>query len=272
MRVTSVEMQYPDKCGCNKKMRIEYCGVCDKGAVREVNQDAIFMDVREDMALFAVADGMGGHMCGEAASGIIVTELRRWWERCRIVSHKIGNPENFDRIVCSLREQIAYANRVIYEQYNNGKNICGSTIVVLLIWGSSYCVLSCGDSRVYYLKGLRCGQMTVDDVWENQPDIIASYEPQRIKEHAYYGKLVRAVGVSKNAELSEQIDTLEGGGRFLLCSDGLYKMCTEKEIKKILRRYKGNRNGDKLLKQMMRRVYADGARDNTSVILVRWAD
>lgn len=263
-------MQYSNKCRCNKKMRIEYCGVCDKGAVREVNQDAIFMDVRKDMALFVVADGMGGHMHGEAASGIIVTELRQWWERCQAVSYRAGNPENFDRIVCSLREQITYANRVIYKQYNNGMNVCGSTIVVLLIWGSHYCILSCGDSRIYYLRGLRYEQMTMDDVWENQPDIIASYESRQIREHAYYGKLVRAVGVSKNVKLNEQINVLEDGGRFLLCSDGLYKMCREKDIKRILRRYKGNRNGDKLLKQMMRRVYADGARDNTSVILVRW--
>lgn len=251
-------------------MKIEYCGVCDKGAVREVNQDAIFMDAGEDMALFAVADGMGGHMYGEAASGIIVTQLRRWWEQCRGVPHQTGNPENFDGIVCSLREQIAYANRMIYEQYNNGTDICGSTIAVLLIWGSDYCILSCGDSRIYYLKGLRCGQITVDDVWENQPHIIASYEPRQIREHAYYGKLVRAVGVSKNAKLNEQTDVLESGGRFLLCSDGLYKMCREKEIRRVLRRYKGNRNGAKLLKQMIRRVYADGARDNTSAILVRW--
>jgi len=252
-------------------MRIEYCGVCDKGAVRELNQDAIFMDVRGDMALFAVADGMGGHMYGEAASGIIVAELRQWWERGLAVPPKAGNPEDFDRIVCSLREQITHANRVIYEQYNRGTDICGSTLVVLLIRGSNYCILSCGDSRVYSLKGRHWGQMTVDDVWQNQPDIMASYEPWQLRGHAYYGKLVRAVGVSENAKLREQINGLEGGGRFLLCSDGLYKMCREKEIKRILRRYKGNRNGDKLLKQMMRRVYADGAKDNISVILVKWA-
>lgn len=253
-------------------MRIEYCGISDKGAVRELNQDAIFMDVNEDTALFAVADGMGGHMYGEAASGIIVEQLRQWWDERHAVSHKTGNLEDMDKVVCSLREQIIYANSVIHEQYNNGADVCGSTLVVLLIWGSSYCIFSCGDSRVYYAKGRRCEQVTVDDVWENQPHIIAEYEPRQIREHAYYGRLIRAVGVSENVILKEQINVLESGGRFLLCSDGLYKMCPKKEIEKTLRRYKGNRNGDKLLERTMRRVYADGARDNVSVILVKRTD
>lgn len=253
-------------------MRIEYCGICDKGALREVNQDAVLMDTREDMALFAVADGMGGHMCGEAASGIIVTELQRWWEFVWRSLLRNGNAESFEKMISSLREQVAYANRVIYEQYNKGTDVCGSTIVILLIRGNNYYILSSGDSRLYSLKGMLWKQMTVDDVWENQPDIIASYQPQQMKEHAYYGKLIRAVGVTQNAEFYEKTGVLESGIRFLLCSDGLYKTCREKELKSILRRYKGKRNEEKLLNRMMRKVYENGARDNTSAILVRWME
>ncbi|MCM1124574.1 MAG: serine/threonine-protein phosphatase [Eubacterium sp.] len=253
-------------------MRIEYCGICDKGALREVNQDAVLMEAEEDMALFAVADGMGGHKCGEAASGILVTQLQRWWEFCWRNLLRNGKAESFDERMTSLREQVTYANKVIHEQYNRGTDICGSTIVILLIQGNCYYVLSSGDSRLYSLKGMCWEQMTVDDVWENQPDIIASYLPWQRKEHAYYGKLVRAVGVSEKAGFYERTGTLESGVRFLLCSDGLYKTCTEKELKNILRRYRGKRNEEKLLNRMIHKVYENGARDNASAILVRCID
>lgn len=253
-------------------MKIEYCGICDKGACREVNQDAIFMDSKEDMALFAVADGMGGHRYGEAASGIIVSEIQRWWERCRTDARTKECSGYFLEVVSSLRAGIERANRIIYEQYNVGADVCGSTVAVLLICGRRYSILSSGDSRVYCLKGFGWKQMTVDDRWENQPDIIARYRPQQLKQHAYYGRLIRAVGVSETVMLNETMDTVRCGIRFLICSDGLYKMCPEKELKKILGRYKGGQNGDKLLAEMIRKVYRNGARDNASAILVRCTD
>lgn len=252
-----------------RRTGIEYCGICDKGKKRETNQDAVFMNAGNGMGLFVVADGMGGHMYGEEASGIIVTELRRWWERT-LETQQEAEKTAFSSLVSSLRVQLANANQIIYEQYNGGDDVCGSTAVVLLISGRYFCVFSCGDSRVYRLKGRRLEQITVDDVWENSAEAVTAYQLDHAAKAAYYGKLVHAVGVSKDAAISENEDVLTKKTCFLLCSDGLYKMCSLRDMKKLLRRYKRTENGETLLRGIMKKVYANGAKDNISAILVRW--
>ena len=57
---------------------MEYSGVCAVGKKRNVNQDAILSETHDDMGLFVVADGMGGHSHGELASRCIVDEMKKW--------------------------------------------------------------------------------------------------------------------------------------------------------------------------------------------------
>lgn len=246
-------------------MRIEYCGICDKGIQRLMNQDAVFMGAHGEMALFAVADGMGGHTRGEAASGTIIAEIKEWWEGLLSGIHG----DEFGYIVFSLQQQLELANRIIYEHYNS-RGVCGSTVVVLLIHGRNYCVLSSGDSRIYYLNRRSWEQLTVDDVWENLPETRMNYSPNQQREHANYGKLTQAVGIASRMAMRGKRDVLKKGDRFLLCSDGLYKMCGEEAVKGLLKEYKGKKNGDKLLGRILREVYENGAKDNISVVLVWW--
>ena len=246
-------------------MRIEYCGLCDKGLNRVMNQDAVFMGAKQDKAVFAVADGMGGHRHGEAASGTIIAEIREWWER----QLTAGDNDCFGEMACSLQRQIEGANRIIYEYYNHA-GVCGSTIVVLMIYKQEYCILSSGDSRIYYLNGRDWRQLTEDDVWENLPEVKSGYSPVQQREHANYGRLTQAIGIAKDTAIKGRMGILKQGDRFLLCSDGLYKMCGESAVKRLLQKYKGRRNGDRLLGQMLEEIYENGAKDNIAAVLVRW--
>jgi protein phosphatase len=109
--------------------------------------------------------------------------------------------------------------------------------------------------------------MTIDDVWENQINIKASLNEENIKTHSNYGKLVNAMGIHPNAQIRILTDNINKRTRFLLCSDGLYKMCSENEINKMLKGYRGFK-GDKQIKQYLDVVYNHGAGDNVSCIIV----
>lgn len=244
-------------------MKIEYCGISDKGKRREINQDAVLMKVYKDRALFAVADGMGGHSYGEMASAAIVEEMEKWWEEFAWKEQE----EDFREALSSLRQRLELANRIIYERYSSSQ-ICGSTLVVLLICGMNYGIFSSGDSRIYYQSGHKLKQLTTDDVWENQPEA-GLYSSEERRDHPDYGKLIYAIGVLPDAVIKGKTDMLKSNDRFLLCSDGLYKMCSEEDIKRTLKDYKSDKDGKQLLTQLLKTVYENGARDNVSVILVR---
>lgn len=242
-------------------MRIEYSSISDKGLYREGNQDAVFAKKNGAMAILAVADGMGGHSHGEKASEIIVSELASCWEA--LCEH---SDCQFGKLVDEIVLYLEHANQLIYEGFNQ-ESICGATIVLLFICGNSYCTISSGDSRIYTRKGFQLRQITKDDVWENQPDVIHNYKKEEIMNHSSRGKLISAVGIKPSISLNIRTDTWSGRRRFLLCSDGLYKMCTERQMKNMLSIYNGDKNGNEVLQKALKLVYKNGARDNVSLIL-----
>lgn len=242
-------------------MTIEHNGLCDQGLKRRINQDAVFMGTGEYSALFVVADGMGGHSHGEKASRAVVEEFRRWWKMFRE-----DRVRDFQHIVQELKNETACINQKIFCQFQKD-GVCGTTLAVLFIYYDQYCILSVGDSRVYHLRGWHMRQITVDDVWENQPEIILRGSRKNLSSHPNYGKLLHAVGTEDECTVNVRTDFLHNGDRFLLCSDGLYKMCDTKEIKSFMRSYKGRKNGSTVMEQILQTVYEKGARDNVSVII-----
>lgn len=240
---------------------MEYRGVCDIGLERTMNQDAIFMGANGDIGLFCVADGMGGHSHGERASREIVDGLEQWWKGFQESAYDY----DFSRMIYALNQVLEKANRNIYKMAGSGQ-ISGSTVVVLFIYRGRYGVLNAGDSRIYLCDRSRVRQLTVDEVWENQVNLHLSSRVK--KQHPNRGKLVNAVGIAEDVRITSSTDQSREGMTFMLCSDGLYKMCSERVITRAL---KECRRGtlDEVVKKLIRKAYEGGARDNTSVILVR---
>ena len=243
-------------------MRLEFAGKSDIGKKRESNQDAFCVYQKEDAGLFVVADGMGGHINGEKASQKIVAELSNWWNSFSPVLFEY----EFRKMMLSVEQTIEYANKCIYTELNRNE-ICGTTVTTLFIYQNFYGVIYAGDSRCYLSQGRKWEQLTVDEVWENQSNI--SNEERMMKNHPNRGKLVNAIGTKENIRCRMITDTISADTKFLLCSDGLYKFCTDRFIKNIMKKCRDEKSMEQAIEKLINRVYKNGASDNISIVIVK---
>lgn len=241
---------------------MKYAARSDTGKVRTINQDAVFAADKEGAGLFLVADGMGGHSHGEKASRLIVKKLTEWWE-CFWPETYGGN---FMQMMYSLKQMVQQANEEIYENYNR-ENICGSTVALLFIYNGAYGVLSAGDSRIYVYHRWKIRQITTDEVWEKQPGIAPSELQKNWKQH--HGKLYNAAGIRREMQCRVVTDEWKAGMVFLICSDGLYKYCRERFLRRCMKHVQRGYHPQRMAEVLVNRVYEMGAEDNVSLILVQ---
>ncbi len=236
----------------------------DPGLCRNINQDAIGGFVNGKMGLFIVADGIGGHSHGEIASNAVISAFEEFWQRIM----NTGKPPEFGILTDMVQQVLYQVNQKIYMQYNKN-NICGTTAVVLLIKNNQYAIFSVGDSHIYTLQKRKLVLKTVDDVWDNLPETMNHYTAKEIAENPNRGKLTQAVGISENMNIHVCTARIETGQAFLLCSDGLYKYCEDRLIKKTLKQTRSEKAAQLAIENMIHRVFSKGAPDNISAIFVK---
>lgn len=188
-------------------LRIKSAGDTHLGFVRRRNEDSIYLG----HFLIAVADGLGGHVAGDVASSTAIDALRRYDQEV-----ESGSPADV------LGRAVNGANEALRRRIKTEPRLAGmgTTLVAMLISGTTAALANVGDSRAYLLhgQGPQRGQTT------------------QITEDHVYGRLVAdAADVPNLPErlarfLDGRLDgrspditllTLQPGDRFLLCSDGL---------------------------------------------------
>lgn len=244
--------------------KILYGSKTDRGLCRNVNQDAIWGAARDNIGLFVLSDGMGGHSQGELASNAIATAFQNYWMQINSMGQLPEAPIMEEQV----QQLLLWVNEDVYHRYNQGQ-ICGATVVVLLVYGENYRVFWVGDSRIYtvYFGGKQ--QITVDDIWDLDPETVRRYSEAEIQQSANNGMLTQAMGTSSIVNIHTLAGRIKPGQVFLLCSDGLYKYCDGKSIYKIMKAFKSEKCIPKVLQQLMDIVFANGAGDNVSIMLIK---
>lgn len=226
--------------------------VSDKGCVRKRNEDAIMS--RSTLGLWAVADGMGGHLAGDFASQEIVSVLESLSAEDL---YKNGVPA----IATAL--ELAHENIKVYSRAELEGKTVGSTVVVLLLDNESVHCLWIGDSRLYRFRNDILEPLTRDHSQAFALMEQGLLSPEEVDEHPSSHVLTRAMG-SGDFNLDYQCYPLEKGDKFLLCSDGLYGELSNAKIAESIKTGTVHNNVQALLQQTL----DSGARDNVSIILV----
>lgn len=234
-------------------------GRTDQGAVREINQDAIFTSttpIGPLPNLFVVADGMGGHNAGDFASHFLIRQL---------VEHVCSLPQNMPKIQ-ALREGIQTANRLLYEKSLEDIQLdgMGTTLVAAVFCDGLLYVANVGDSRLYVI-GREIRQITRDHSYVEE--MVALGRMNRGSEEYLRNKniITRAAGTARTVRADYFEAELEPGEIVLLCSDGLTNMVEERTIQKIV---KNAPSLDAAARILVNRANDNGGLDNISVVLV----
>lgn len=217
---------------------IRSSAVSDVGRVRKTNEDAFLSD--EQVRLFAVADGMGGHEAGEVASRLAIEALGGFIRRSS-ANTDFSWPYGLDRQLSfdgnRLRTAIHLANRRIFREAENNDDYSGmgTTLVSSLFNGSRMAIGHVGDSRLYLLHNGVIELLTQDDSWAAT---ILAHDPRLnaddIARHPMRNVLTNVLGARDQVDVHLAERDLSPGDVLLLCSDGLHGVLDANAIREIL--------------------------------------
>ncbi|HEX3482374.1 MAG TPA: protein phosphatase 2C domain-containing protein [Kofleriaceae bacterium] len=241
------------------------------GNVRDHNEDAHFLD--EDLGVFLVCDGMGGHAAGEVASELAIGAIRVAW----------SGPALHDAAEHWLERATAEAKRQLLEVVRGGviaaheailaeadrdqtKSGMGTTLVGAVIVGGELVFAHAGDSRAYLVRDGISMQLTEDHTLLARLlaagiDVDVSGEGARFRS-----MLTNALGIGEEVKVSTFVVPLADGDRFLLCSDGVSEYVPENEVGEVLTRQSSPaRAAQRLIDLALER----GGGDNATAVVVR---
>lgn len=222
------------------------------GRVRRENEDSLL--ALGERGIFAVADGMGGHVGGKQASTLVVNALAH-----------VPAPASLHDFVkqCAARVHDANALLLARAAQSHGE-VSGSTLALLVAYGERFACLWAGDSRAYVVRDREIAQISRDHNEAQElvaQGIITREEARRWPRR---NVITRAVGVYDDMELEVEQGDMRPGDTFVLCSDGLTNHVEDSEICDIALNASPQQACDALVELTLER----GASDNVSVVVV----
>lgn len=228
-------------------------GITDVGKVRKHNEDSM-LD-KPEIGLWVVADGMGGHEAGDVASQMIVSSLG-----------KIHEGITLDRYIDDIEERILKVNEcLITKARESEKNVTiGSTVVGMLAYDKFCTFFWAGDSRLYRLRDGSLRQLTTD---HSQVEIYIEQgliNRQQAATHPHGNMITRAVGAAEDLFIDFDIQEMQSGDRYMLCSDGLTKHLEDIEFEEML----SEGSVEEACKELTALTLERGAGDNVTTIVI----
>lgn len=226
------------------------------GKIRKENEDSLGWFTTKYGELFIIADGMGGHQGGAAASKCAVQSWNKYFNLYHGTSEEmlLGGLKFSEKAVHNL----GISNPEYYG--------CGSTIVALLINNNCAWYIHAGDSRLYILSDGRLNQIGRDhSVVEDMLEIglINSEEAKN------YPKNVITQSLGGNIDIKRCLPKkilFSCGECFLLCTDGLWNVVEKKLITKCLT---SNNSAQTICDQLINLTLKYGAPDNVSMQIIK---
>ncbi|MBS3939599.1 MAG: Stp1/IreP family PP2C-type Ser/Thr phosphatase [Actinobacteria bacterium] len=235
--------------------RLRATGGTDVGRVRTGNEDSYLIAE----SVFAVADGMGGHLAGEIASAKALEPVEA------LDGRVFGDPQDADE---ALRAAVIEANDVVSQMADDEPAYrgMGTTLTAAMLEGPRLHLAHVGDSRAYLLRNGRFEQLTDDHTLVQHLIDEGQITREEAATHPQRSIITRAIGVSHDVEVDSMTIEIEPDDQVLLCSDGLTGVLDDDHIAQELA------SGDDTQQVITRLIEAANQRggpDNITLVILR---
>jgi len=239
-------------------------GRSEIGLVRTMNQDAFA--TLDPLGLWAVADGMGGHVGGEIAAQTAIASITA---QAQLSADTLRQghtaPPTF------LADAIMQAHHAILGRVQLEPKLRGMGTTIVLLYIETMEVLTAhlahlGDSRAYRFRSGTLTPLTRDHTLIEKYLARGILTPKTARTHPERHVLTQALGMAAPVKPSISSYPLEPNDLLLLCSDGLTKMMEDDDIQNIFTAGKGDpiRTCDRLISESLDR----GGTDNVTVVVI----
>jgi len=250
----------------------QVCAKTDVGLKREQNEDCYLIinretkdiDIQNHGMMFAIADGMGGHAGGEIASKMACQGMADYYSE---KTDLLEGPGYFKAKLEHLKSSVYNVhNKIIeYGRINREFEDMGTTLSILVLTKNKALIAHVGDSRIYRLRQGFLEQLTEDHSMAQLFIEMGYLTPEKVANHPIRHVMSQAVGQGVE-NIFLKIEKVEQGDTFLLCSDGLFGMVPDNEIRDVLLH-------NPAIKDQCRRLVAraldNGGQDNVTVMVVQ---
>jgi len=243
---------------------IESAGLSDVGKKREENEDSYLVD--DELQLYLVADGMGGHLAGEVASSMVVQAIRECLLAERAAEAGQEADETLSPDANRLLAGVKTANRVVVERAQQEEQCrgMGSTVSAIYYVDSTVIAANVGDSPIYLVRRGEIEPLYVPHTLVAEQ---AAIDPERAKmlDERYHSVLTRAIGAASEVvpDISEM--PLFPGDMIILCSDGLSNKVSPEEICAIV----SENNPGESCRRLVDLANERGGDDNITVVVLK---
>ena len=241
---------------------IDYAVRCERGNIRAKNQDNFLclgnylesentglteilksLTDNKSRPMFAVFDGMGGEKYGETAAYLAAKSFNGFYDN----SPKIDMKQFLSQVCSIMNEEICSFAKAKRTEH------VGTTAAILAFDKKEVYICNIGDSRVFQYSGKSLTQISRDHVTSAVSD-----KKPALSQH---------LGISETEFIIEPYiakGEYSNKDRYLVCSDGLTDMVSEKEIEKMLSEHK---TVSDCADALMENALSNGGIDNITIIL-----
>ncbi len=252
-------------------MQFAFFGTSDIGRHRKYNEDSYLCNPKEK--LFLIADGIGGQAAGEIASKLAIRNIEEFVVRSHSedITWPIPYRQEFTLDQNSLLAGTTLANRKVRELANQNPSMkgMGTTLVGVIIKGNLLAILNIGDSRLYRIRGGEIEQITQDHTVAGEQEKLGLLTKEEASNHPQKHILTSALGIEvmENLRIDLSLVDILKKDLYLMCSDGLNDMLSDKEILAIINSDE-NRSLEKISLSLIQQANLAGGRDNITIILL----